>query len=524
VSATNIQYFDWGQVEWVYEPDAADSVNTMSIGIYTILPGRRQKRHIHYGDEQLLYVLSGIGNQIIGDKVSLKGPGSIFHIEAGSIHETINTGNEPLMELVISTPANYENSMFSGSKSDMPKDNSKRDRASIQINDEIKNIYDSFANSMKIPISIFNGEGNTVIEGKGFPALCETGCGINKSILNCHLYEIQDKYTQPQYSDPTAFVCPYGLSVFIMPIICEGEVIGTIKGGHIKASPDNSNKEDCIYAVNGVPNASDEAEQFFSKASIKAISVQFKKLNKLIVNHYVFKNTEIELDKKEEIIRDITRHETLLEESLKSTQEKVLNIQINNHFLFNTFNALASLAVKEKAFNTYDSIISLSKMFRYTLKTGNNSMKIKDEVEYLSNYIYLQKLRFGERLKVVLNISEEIEDIEIPFNCLQPILENSFIHGFKNRNRRMAISLSGKMDRNRIIIEICDNGVGMNEQAVETLMGRIGRNLQSNKEERLSGLMMIYSKLQSVYKNKFSFEILSSQKRGTRVEIILPVD
>lgn len=519
MSTPNIQYFDWGQVEWIYEPDVINSYNIMSIGIYTILPGKGQNRHIHYGDEQLLYVLSGDGKQIIGDTVSVKGPGAIFHIEAGSIHETINTGYEPLKELVISIPANYENNLFKDNKSSISRDNEIKYGTSIEINGEIKNICEGFSNSLKIPISIFDKEGNVIIEGKGFPALCEAKCSIDKNMCNCCFYEIQDKYTQPQYSDTTAFICPYGLSVFIMPVLCNDQVIGSIKGGHIRISPDISDDTGVIIE-DGISETSGESTQFSSKASIKAILIQFKKLNKHIVNHYIFKNTEIELDKKEEIIRDITRHETLLEGSLKSTQEKVLSIQINNHFLFNTFNALASLAVKENAYKTYDSIINLSKMFRYTLKTNSNFVKLKDEVEYLSNFIDLQKLRFGEKLNVSFDLPEEIDDINIPFNCIQPILENCFIHGFKNKNGRMDINMSIKKEKTGIIIKICDNGTGVNEKDLDLLNARMH---QIQKEDILSGLMMIYSKLQLLYKEKFTFEIYSIPKNGTKVEIILPI-
>lgn len=517
---SNTQFFDWGQVEWIYEPENTNSSNVMNIGIYTILPGKGQKRHIHYGDEQLLYVLSGKGKQLIGDLTSIKETGSLFHIEAGSSHETINIGEEPLRELVISIPANYESKLFSENKEKQLNGNRKKYGNSIQLNDEIKNIYDGFADSLKIPISIFDKEGNVVIEGKGYPTLCENKCSINKSVHNCYLYGMHDKYALPHYMDPSAFICNHGLSVIIMPVIYNDEVIGIIKGGHINISPDNMNDK---YNVFGDGNDSDitgESTQFFSKASIKAILLQIKKLNKYIVNDYVLKNTKFELDIKEEIIQDITRHEVILEESLKSTQEKVLSIQINNHFLFNTLNAIASLAVKENAYKTYGSIINLSKMFRYTLKTNSNLSKLKDEIDYLTDYIDLQKLRYGNRLKVVLNISPEIENMDIPFNCLQPILENSFIHGFKNKKSKMLIEVFGKKFKNAAIVEICDNGAGMDEKAVEDLNMKIHR---TQNEKALSGLMMIYAKLELFYKENFTFEIYSSPDTGTKVRIVLPV-
>lgn len=526
MSTANIQYYDWGQVEWIYEPDSINSFNVMNIGIYTIHPGKGQNKHIHYGDEQLLYVLSGKGKQLIGDTISLKEAGSIFHIEAGSIHETTNIGDEPLIELVISIPANYENNMFIKNKINVLNNNKRKYSTSIEINDEMKNIYDGFANSLKIPISILDREGNVIIAGKAFPPICEIKCNIDKSIYNCCMYAKQEKYDQSKYSDLAMFICPYGLSVIVMSIVCNGEVIGITKGGHIRTSLNNINNDDNIFFMDNkipeimMPDTISESTQFFSKASLKAVLQQLEKLNKYILNYYIFKNTEVELDKKEGIIQDISKHEIILEKSLKSTQEKVLDFRINNHFLFNTLNAIASLAVKENAIKTYESIVNLSKMFRYTSKTHSNFVKLKDEIDYLTIFINLQKLRFGDKLKVISDISAEIENVVIPFNCLQPILENCFIHGFRNKKNRMTIEIHGKRDKGYAVIGICDNGIGMIEKDVEALNRRIH---QSIKNEVLSGLMMIYTKFQLIYNENFSFEISSLPNKGTSVLISLPI-
>ena len=89
----NTQYFDWGHIEWIYEPDPVSSKNNMSIGITTILPNTKQNKHIHYGDEQFIYVLSGEGIQLIGSKISEMKPKQIYHMEAGTIHETTNNSD-----------------------------------------------------------------------------------------------------------------------------------------------------------------------------------------------------------------------------------------------------------------------------------------------------------------------------------------------------------------------------------------------------------------------------------------------
>lgn len=508
---TNIQNFDWGQIEWIYEPDYSNSTNIMHIGITTLLPGMSQTKHVHYGDEQFVYILSGEGTQLIGDEVTFIETGSHSHIDAGSLHETLNTGNKPMYQLLISIPANVENSLVPQKDAENPVGTENKPDVPIRIDQKIKAIYEGYARSLKIPLSIFDENDNVVITGQGYPEYCESKCHIRENLNNCCIYRFRGDYTAPQYPDPSAFICPYCLSVFIVPILFNGKIIGKIKGGHLKTSADGIDTQcqaDKSYEeIPAVP-----------LARMRVISIQLKKLVRSIIDYYTFENNEVELGRKDEIIQNIFRHELLLEESLKSTQEKVLSIQINNHFLFNTLNALAGLAVKENAFKTYESIVSLSKMFRYSLKTGSNMVALGIELDYLGDYISLQKLRYGDRLEANINIDWDIKDVSLPFNCLQPIVENCFIHGFKDKKDKMLINVSGRREQDSVVIEISDNGSGMEDQTLEALKKRLD---SINSQQVLNGLMMIYSKLQLYYNRNFSFEISSALDTGTTVRITI---
>lgn len=509
----NVQVFDWGRIEWIHDAEKNNSRNVMNIGIVTILPKKRQNRHIHYGDEQLIYGLDGQGEQIIGDKISVLKPGSIFHIEAGSTHETINEGEEPLRELLISIPVNYEQELFLKTrKQKIENDNEKIYPKNILINEEIRNIFDKTIDPLKIPITIFDHEGKIVIKSDYYPEFCKANCMIGENLCNCTLYNIKDEYAPPQYTDPSAFVCPYGLTVFIVPIIYNNKVIGVIKGGHVREAQNSITlKENFNSEIENLPYDT-------PKSTVNAILQIMKRLGKSIINYYMLKNTELELNKKDEIINDIVQNEMMLEESLKNTQDKVLSIQINNHFLFNTLNAIASLAIKENSLNTYDAIINLSKMFRYSLKKSSYFVELKDEIEYLKNYINLQKIRYGNKIAADFNISLEVEDIKVPFNFLQPIIENCFNHGFRDVKDNMKIIVKAKQDEDGVFIEIYDNGIGMKKDDLNELKSKL---FDDDKHE-FSGLKMIYSKLETFYGNNFSFEIESNYRKGTSMKIQLP--
>lgn len=518
MSGNNIQVFEWGQIEWIYEPDHSNSLSIMNIGITCIFPHKRQNRHIHYGDEQVIYVLSGEGIQFIGDRTTEVKPGQIYHIESGSIHETVNHGDEPIKELVISIPVYYEQNLLMEKRGFTSLDINRKGEDRIKISEEIRYIYETIIYPMKMPVSIFDMENNLIIKGRYFPEFCMSKCSVDKDICNCSVYKIKDEYGPPHYTDLSAFICPFGLTVFVMPIILNNKPIGVIKGGHIRTSsliPDTNNNTH-FHEVD--LEALRNQIQIVPKGTLNAILQQLKKLSKTIGNYYIFKNTEVELNKKEEIIQDIVKNEVTLEKSLKSTRDKVLNIQINNHFLFNTLNAIAGLALKESSLNTYNAIINLSKMLRYTMTSQNYFAQFKEEVKYLENYISLQELRYGEKLKVNFDISSDIENKNIPFNCLQPIVENCFTHGFKDMKRDMKINIWGRIEGENLIIEIRDNGVGLGEEKLSELRNKIDKC----DSHELSGLTMICSKLKLLYGSNSKFTIENSQNGGTRVRMFMP--
>ena len=320
----------------------------------------------------------------------------------------------------------------------------------------------------------------------------------------------------PHYKDPFAFVCQYGLRVFVMPIIINNSLVGTIKGGHIRIYDESyvefKDELDLDYALY-------RKIQIVHQGRIMAILQHIKTLSKNISYYYLLENTEMELYKKEEIIKDIAKNELLLEESLRSTKEQVLSIQINNHFLFNTLNAIASLAIKEDSIKTYESIIRLSKIFRYSLKSSNSIATLNDEILFIMDYLELQKLRYGERLSVNINISENAKSARIPFNFIQPIIENSFVHGFKNKMDNLSIQISCRKNQDKIYIQVLDNGTGLEEDEIEKL-----NNMNKGQTENfiISGLMMIYRKLELLHHNNFEFKILSKKNAGTQVIIVIP--
>jgi len=516
----NMQFFNWGNIEWIYEADSIGSLNVMNVGIVTIDPEKRQNKHVHYGDEQLIYVISGKGRQQVGNEIHTIKAGSIHHIESGSIHETMNIEMEPIVELIISIPAvqNKELSIYKMGKSmdayETVSDEIYRDDI---YKDEIKGLYESAMESLKIPMSVFDKNGKAVIDGGNYPELCKLACGVHKNTENCRIYKIHDEYAPPIYNDSSAYVCPFGLTVLNVPIVVNQTAIGWIKGGHIRtyrnefSSSEKNNLHGDLYKENF------EYMPVLPKSRVNAIMRIMKDMAKSFAEYSVIKNTKTELSKKERLIKEIAQNESVLEESLKMVQDEVLDIQINNHFLFNTLNAIASMAVQDDSMKTYDAVIELSKMFRYSLRNKSSSILLKDEIEYLKNYIALQQLRYGDNLRVVFDIPEELENVKIPFNCLQPIVGNCFKHGFKKKKRKIRIDIRAEAGERCMKLVIEDNGMGMEKNDLQQLLARLKEGRGRN-----SGLMMIYSKIRAFYGEEFTVDIDNRPEGGVCVTVLLP--
>ncbi|PAB59061.1 cupin domain-containing protein, partial [Anaeromicrobium sediminis] len=274
MNSNNMQTFPWGHIEWFINE------SMLNVAITTILPGQKQAPHIHYGNEQFIYVLSGSGKQFIDNEYSKKEPGMMFHIKAGSCHETINTSTEPLVELLVSVPINYEYDFFTEDKpsSFYPIDNVSK---KINLDEDMEYIYDKLIKPLNIPICIFDNEGKCLIEGKDYPFFCKDRCNVHKCINNCSLYKIDDNYSTPPTKNSSAILCEHGISIFIFPLIYDNSFIGTIKGGHFKENYTN--------------DPTDFNSFITPKSTILSIFQLMNKLRNQIINYYILKNTKMEL-------------------------------------------------------------------------------------------------------------------------------------------------------------------------------------------------------------------------------------
>ena len=143
-----------------------------------------------------------------------------------------------------------------------------------------------------------------------------------------------------------------------------------------------------------------------------------------------------------------------------------LKAQLNPHFLFNTLTMIRWQAIFIHADNIVESIDALGEMLQYSMGKGDEFVSLNDEIKNLEGYVKIQNSRYGKCYKIANSIPEEIRDLKIIRFILQPVVENSIIHGFRNTDIEGYIEIDAKIDEQNLYITVSDNGIGLTESQI----------------------------------------------------------
>lgn len=171
-----------------------------------------------------------------------------------------------------------------------------------------------------------------------------------------------------------------------------------------------------------------------------------------------------------EVERELKEKELMMEAHLKDAQLKYLQAQINPHFLFNTLNAGAQLAMMEGADRTYRYVQNMAEFFRYNVKKGEEIVTVGEEIELVDNYIYILNVRFSGEIHFEKDVDESLLHVQMPSMILQPIVENSVNHGIREMGGAGKILLSVYQEEEYVCISVKDNGVGMSREIIEKVL------------------------------------------------------
>lgn len=207
-----------------------------------------------------------------------------------------------------------------------------------------------------------------------------------------------------------------------------------------------------------------------------------------------------------------------MEKEKRKAEIHALQMQINPHFLYNTLSSIKWLIWQgdiDKSTKTIDAFISL---LRNTISNKNEMVTIKEEVENLKNYVFINHVRYGNNIQVNYFVDENCEDYIIPKLILQPFIENSFFHGFVDRTEGFIHVFINEND-GKLICEIIDNGIGIPQDSIKTILKHC-----SNKSEHFTsiGVNNVNDRIKLLYGEEYGLKITSQVNCGTTVKIVIP--
>lgn len=196
---------------------------------------------------------------------------------------------------------------------------------------------------------------------------------------------------------------------------------------------------------------------------------------------------------------------------LREYEINALYSQINPHFLYNTLDTIIWMAEFQDTEKVISITKALSNFFRISLSNGKEKIPLKEEINHIKEYLYIQKQRYEDKLEYKISIQEELENIEVPKIILQPFVENAIYHGIKNLDTTGIISIYSQIIENKIELIIEDNGIGFEAAKKQALMKMGG-----------VGIKNVNKRIQYYYGNEYGVKIDSSFKTGARIIITLP--
>lgn len=208
--------------------------------------------------------------------------------------------------------------------------------------------------------------------------------------------------------------------------------------------------------------------------------------------------------------------QTVYEQKLLTQRAELeaLHSQINPHFLYNTLDSISSLIDLQRPRDAQKALFALASIMRMSIK-GPDILSIGEELAYIREYLFIQKMRFGGKVLFLVDVPEELSPYSIPKLCIQPLIENSLIHGVRDMLETGMVAVSGEDCGGCIRIRVRDNGIPIPGHVKERLSQTDSPSSQS------IGLMNIQRRIQMIYGSSYGLEIRSGAE-GNQVTIVLP--
>ena len=507
------QVYSWGELYWL-QLDPNETRPCRSVCVVNIYPGAEQKTHSHPGFEEILIGLKGESLHWSNGQFVVLTPGKVGYIPIHGEHRIVNRTETMAQVLSIVIPA-----MPAGMSDLAAVDDDELEQTLHHT--PLAEICQNFAESVRLAVTLCDREGNQLIESVRLPAFCVL-CA--KRQANECLTRIVDRSEREQRF--ALIQCSFGVYSVQAPIRINDRVWGHLGCGYGRIAPLTAGEQARLRQFFG-PDESAQAEaayesmELISRNHLQSIAETLSLVSAALARIITQSVWESQLTSYRLRLANEKQRQAELENALSKARLKVLESQVNPHFLFNTLNTIAQLSLMEGAETAASLTYALSDMLHRSLGESDSVVTISDELNYIKDYLHIQQTRFPGRFTVDVQVSPDVETVKIPAMMLIILVENAILHGFRNIRWPGKLVIHCGIAGDRAYVEVADNGTGMPETVLRAI------NEQQRTDEGTSmykgiGLNNIYRRLHHYYGDRASFTIEQSPLGGIKVRIELP--
>ena len=470
-----------------------------------------------------MYIISGSGrHEVNGEMVDLL-PGSLVHIPPFARHTMHNDTDVPLTLLSLYFPLRSQHVREEEEK--IEDQGEGDDLWSFLDMEALGILIEKLSQALGFRLSLVDTSGNTIASSSNRTEFCtmlrDTSNGRHcKNRLRAAIKELfpPGENDTAKNTRGAIFVCCNSIASVLIPVFGNKKIAGYIKCGEVFFSKSDQNMMTTSLRKNaqsyGLPPSELLRASQNIRVELKSVLYAAAEATLTITNYITDMAAATmrrkELDKSKLSLAHEQMASAKLEKALQEADFKLLQSQVNPHFLFNTLNIIAQMAYVEGVENVANVIWSLSDLLRFTLRRSEELITLQEETKLLQKYVLIQQTRFGDRLEVDWDIEESLGSVLIPCMILQPLVENAILHGLEPLMKTGRIKIAAKKEANTALITIRDNGVGFLPGALK-------------EKPRHIGISSVRNRLQYYFADAATFTIESGEGKGTKVSLRLPL-
>lgn len=393
--------------------------------------------------------------------------------------------------------------------------------------DRIQTLQNNFSQSMEIALVVVDAYGEPVTKPSGFCDYCAQSRKDPQKQKRCYESDDAGGRVAMQTGKPVVYRCYCGFVECAVPIMVNGHYLGAMISGQVRV-------EDCDKST--IPHILENNKIWEDNAELTALYDKSKKMGyerfvstantlfdvaSYLVEQAHSRIVQDELHRKELELKNELQKSMEMERALREAEFKALSYQVRPHFLFNVLNTIGRLAYLEEAQRTEAMLHNFSDMMRYLLrKSSRGVITLGNEINYVKNYMSIQKVRMGDRFEYSCDISEKYSSIPCPFLTLQPLVENFFNYVVEPRDTISHLNITAFDDGQDVYIELQDNGDGISDGKIQEII----TGVQSSNNGSI-GIYNIINRSEMLYGEGYKLKITSPNKPmlGTKITLKFPM-